>query len=364
MLQDWISAIEGWIPALADSLWVYPALTLFALVDGFFPPIPSESVVIGLASLSVSHGAPNLALIALAGALGAFAGDQIAYTIGSQVDVHRLRIFRSERGRRTLAWAEHALEHRGSSFILAARYIPVGRVAVNMTAGALRYPRRRFVGLTALAAVTWAGYGTAVGVGAGVWLESHPLVAVVAGVVVGTLVGVAIDWVLRRWTGLGRAVTVGAPTQGGPEAEADGTDASRPDGRGAGTPGPGAAGPGVQAPGTSASGAGAADAGPGGGTAGSGAGAGPAASGPGAPGGPGAQGAPGAPGAPGGGPPGPGTPDGRRPGADPRRPPGSSRVPVAPLPDADAPVRPAALAVAPAEAGARVTSRQRSGPAR
>ncbi|MEN1976008.1 DedA family protein, partial [Cellulomonas olei] len=288
MLQDWISAVEGWIPALADSLWVYPALTLFALVDGFFPPIPSESVVIGLASLSVSHGAPNLALIALAGALGAFAGDQIAYTIGSQVDVHRLRIFRSERGRRTLAWAEHALEHRGSSFILAARYIPVGRVAVNMTAGALRYPRRRFVGLTALAAVTWAGYGTAVGVGAGVWLESHPLVAVVAGVVVGTLVGVAIDWVLRRWTGLGRAVTVGAPTQGvpgGPEAEADGTAASRPDGRGAGTPGPGAAGPGVQAPGTSGSGAGAADAGPGGGTAGSGAGAGPAASGPGAPGG-------------------------------------------------------------------------------
>ena len=61
MLQDWISAIEGWIPALADSLWVYPALTLFALVDGFFPPIPSESVVIALASLSVSHGAPHLA---------------------------------------------------------------------------------------------------------------------------------------------------------------------------------------------------------------------------------------------------------------------------------------------------------------
>lgn len=355
MLQDWISAIEGWIPALADSLWVYPALTLFALVDGFFPPIPSESVVIGLASLSVSHGAPNLALIALAGAVGAFAGDQIAYTIGSQVDVHRLRIFRSERGRRTLAWAEHALEHRGSSFILAARYIPVGRVAVNMTAGALRYPRRRFVGLTALAAVTWAGYGTVVGVGAGVWLESHPLIAVVAGVVVGTLVGVAIDWVLRRWTGLGR-VAVGAPTRGATEGDLDGTADPGPDVRGAGVGTAGAEGSAARtpAPGTPVSGAGSAESGPGGEPPARGPGAGPAPSG---------TSGPGAP-AGGGGPGDLGTPDTRRPGAGPRRPPGTARVPVAPLPDAGSPARPAALAVGPAEAGARVTSRQRSGPAR
>jgi membrane protein DedA with SNARE-associated domain len=210
VLQDWISAIEGWIPALAESLWVYPALMLFATIDGFFPPVPSESVVIALASLSVAHGEPNLALIMVAGALGAFTGDQIAYTIGSRVDVHRLRIFRTERGRKALAWAEHALAHRGSSFILAARYIPVGRVAVNMTAGALGYPRKRFVGLTALAAVTWAAYGTAVGVGAGAWLEEHPLVAVVAGVVVGTLVGLLIDWVLRRWVGVGRVPAAAA----------------------------------------------------------------------------------------------------------------------------------------------------------
>jgi membrane protein DedA with SNARE-associated domain len=216
VLQDWISAIEDWVPMLAESLWVYPALVLFATIDGFFPPIPSESVVIGLASLSVSHGEPNLALIALAGAVGAFTGDQIAYLIGSRVDVHRLRIFRTGRGQKALAWAEHALAHRGSSFILAARYIPIGRVAVNMTAGALGYPRRRFVGLTALAAVTWAIYGTLVGAGAGLWLEKHPVIAVVAGVVVGTVAGVAIDWVLRRWTRFGRAQV---PAQDAGEAE-------------------------------------------------------------------------------------------------------------------------------------------------
>lgn len=203
MLQEWITAIEGWIPAMSGSPWVYPALALFAMIDGFFPPIPSESVVIALASLSVSQGQPNLLLIAVAGAIGAWTGDQIAYQIGSKVDVHRIRFFRGERGAKALAWAEHALAHRGSSFILAARYIPIGRVAVNMTAGALGYPRKRFMALTALAAVTWSAYGTLIGVGAGVWLADHALIGVVVGVVVGTVVGLGIDWVLRRFTRVG-----------------------------------------------------------------------------------------------------------------------------------------------------------------
>ncbi|WP_448631715.1 DedA family protein [Cellulomonas soli] len=103
----------------------------------------------------------------LVAAAGAFTGDQIAYQIGTKVDVRRIRLLRRPAAQRTVDWAERALARRGASFIIAARYIPVGRVAVNMTAGALGFRRRRFVFLTALAAVTWAGYSTAIGVGAG-----------------------------------------------------------------------------------------------------------------------------------------------------------------------------------------------------
>ncbi len=209
MLQDVLLALQDWVLALAGSPWVYVVLFAFVMIDGFFPPVPSESVVIALATLAVTSGKPVLLYVALAAAAGAFAGDQIAYTIGSRVDVRRLRLFRSGRGKVTLDWAEHALMHRGSSFILAARYIPIGRVAVNLTAGALGYPRRRFVGITGLAAVTWAAYSVGVGVGAGAWLEDHPIVAVVVGVAFGTVVGLAIDWALRRWMGLdGTPVTM------------------------------------------------------------------------------------------------------------------------------------------------------------
>jgi membrane-associated protein len=194
-----VELVQEWILALGASPLVYVALYLFATIDGFFPPIPSESVVIALASLAVSTGAPNLALICVVAACGAFTGDQIAYQIGRHMDVRGLRMLRSQRGQRTLDWAERALERRGPSFILAARYVPVGRVAVNMTAGAVGYSRRRFVGLTAIAAVTWSIYSAAIGIGAGAWLEHHPLLAIVVGVVGGILIGLIVDWALTHW---------------------------------------------------------------------------------------------------------------------------------------------------------------------
>ncbi|MFI2754306.1 DedA family protein [Cellulomonas sp. P22] len=215
--------MQDWLVHLVGSGWVYLALYAFVMIDGFFPPIPSESAVIALAALSESTGSPNLYLVAGVSALGAFSGDQIAYTIGTRIDVHKIRLFRTERGRRSLDWAERALAQRGAAFILAARYIPVGRVAVNMTAGALGYPRRRFVGLTALAAVTWAVYATAIGLGAGRWLHDHPVLAVVVGVAVGLLVGLLIDQVLRRFTRVGevqlRTAEDAAGTGGSPDGE-------------------------------------------------------------------------------------------------------------------------------------------------
>ena len=190
--------MQEWILALAASPLVYVGLFLFASIDGFFPPIPSESRVIALAALSVAGGQPNLALILIAAAAGAFTGDQIAYAIGDHVDVRGLRLLRGQRAQRTLDWAERALTHRGPSFILAARYVPVGRVAVNMTAGALGYPRRRFVPLTAVAGSTWSVYSVAIGLGAGIWFTDHPVLAIGAGVVGGVVIGIVVDWSLGR----------------------------------------------------------------------------------------------------------------------------------------------------------------------
>ena len=191
--------------ALVGSPWVFVALYAFATIDGFFPPIPSETVVIALASLWASRGSPPLLPVILVAAAGAFTGDQIAYTIGTRVKVRSLRIFARPKAQQALDWAERSLATRGASFIIAARYIPVGRVAVNMTAGALRYRRQRFVGITALAAVTWAAYSSAIGIASGLVLKDHPVIGLLVGVVGGLVIGALVDWVLSAWAGRSRS---------------------------------------------------------------------------------------------------------------------------------------------------------------
>ena len=188
--------LETWVLALAASAWIYPALFGFATIDGFFPPIPSESVVITLAVSAHATGEPNLLLVLLVAALGAWTGDQIAFAIGRAIGTERVRLLRTARGRKAVAWAERALAHRGASFILAARYIPVGRVAVNMTAGAVGYPRRRFMAFSGIAAVTWSLYSVLIGLVAAQWLGHEPLLAMVVGVVLGIATGFVIDRVL------------------------------------------------------------------------------------------------------------------------------------------------------------------------
>lgn len=100
--------------------------------------------------------------------------------------------------------ASDALDRRGAVVILSARYVPLGRVAVNLTAGATGFPPRRFVGLAAVAATTWAAWSVGVGALAGHWLEGNPLLGSVLGVVAALLLGLGIDRVARRASGWGR----------------------------------------------------------------------------------------------------------------------------------------------------------------
>ena len=195
-MTDLITAVNDWALALAGTPWVFLAVYAFATIDGFFPPIPSESVIIGLAVLFVQQETPDFWLLGAVAAAGAFTGDQIAYSIGKRIPIRRLRFMQNARAEKAIVWAEQALRNRGASFIIAARYIPIGRVAVNMTAGATGFPRLRFSGLAVIAAISWSIYSVGLGIGAGVWLKDHPFLALVVGVAGGLLIGIVVDQVL------------------------------------------------------------------------------------------------------------------------------------------------------------------------
>ncbi|XTR51820.1 hypothetical protein ACOM2C_17755 [Pseudarthrobacter sp. So.54] len=66
----------------AGQWWIYPILTIFCFIDGFIPILPSETLIVALGALSVTSGEPNMWFVMAAAALGAIAGDNMAYLLG------------------------------------------------------------------------------------------------------------------------------------------------------------------------------------------------------------------------------------------------------------------------------------------
>lgn len=177
---------------------MYPLVFALTIADAFLVVLPSETVVVALAALSMSTGAPQLALLVPVAAVGAMIGDAACYLIGRRIGHTRFRWMRSPRVAATIRWAQRALDRRAAVLILTARYVPFARIAVNLTAGAMRFPVRRYTPLTVIAGCAWAVYNTVIGAVFGVWLQENPLLAVLVSVVVAILLGMLIDLVSAK----------------------------------------------------------------------------------------------------------------------------------------------------------------------
>ncbi|WP_231728726.1 DedA family protein [Microbacterium sp. CCH5-D1] len=175
------------------SPWLYLVLFAVTIVDGFFPPVPSETVLVAAAAVAASTGEGNLLLLGAVAAIGAAIGDNVAFLIGRGLGTTRFAWMRRPRVAAAFAHAQHALDRRSATLILGARYIPVGRVAVNMSAGALDFPWRRFLPLSLIAGISWSVFSLVIGLLAGAWIKDQPLLSAGLGIVIALLIGLVID---------------------------------------------------------------------------------------------------------------------------------------------------------------------------
>ncbi|PNL17438.1 DedA family protein [Micrococcus sp. FDAARGOS_333] len=184
--------LEEFILHAAAQWWVLPVTGLLCLLDGIVPAFPSESVLVALAAI-VKDGRP-FALTALwaVGAFGAFCGDNLAYLIGRTVGVDRWRWMRSKAVAGAMGMARRNLDRRGAFLLFTARFIPGGRVAVNLTAGATGYSYLRFVLLDAIACLCWSAYSILIARVTTGWLDS-PLAKVAVSLAGAFVVGLLLD---------------------------------------------------------------------------------------------------------------------------------------------------------------------------
>lgn len=192
-----MDAVNEFIAQAAASPWVYLVVFAVVLVDAFFPPVPSESVVIAAAAAAVAVGTPSLPLVIACAAAGAIAGDNLTYAVGRRVPLDRIRLLRGPRMSAALARSRRGIQRRAGVLVLSARYVPVGRVAVNLMAGASGVAPRRFLLLSSVAGASWALYSVTVGVIAAQWLGGNALLAMIVGIAIGVSAGIVVDAVLR-----------------------------------------------------------------------------------------------------------------------------------------------------------------------
>jgi membrane protein DedA with SNARE-associated domain len=189
------------------SGWAYGIVFLFALLDSLVPVVPSETSVI-TAGVVAAAGDLSLALVIIAAASGAFAGDNSAFVLGRRYGLRpKERFFRGAKARQRIGWAERQLTERGGELIVVARFIPGGRTAVTLSAGMLRYPWRRFVLFDLAAALGWAGYAGLLGYFGGRAFEEAAWKGLLLALAIAFAVAGGIEllrWSVRRRAARGR----------------------------------------------------------------------------------------------------------------------------------------------------------------
>ena len=192
-MPSWLdfNQIAEWV---SGSSWSYFVIFIVAVIDAFFPLVPSETVLVIGGSFAAS-GDLNLLFVILAGSAGAILGDNISYGIGALVGERTVkRWFRSEKAHKRLEWAERTLDERGAYIIIVARFIPGGRTAVTFSAGYIpTFPWRRFIVYDIVAGVIWATYAALLGYFGGKTFENHPFYGVLVALGIALALGLVVE---------------------------------------------------------------------------------------------------------------------------------------------------------------------------
>ncbi|GHF72855.1 VTT domain-containing protein [Amycolatopsis bartoniae] len=180
-----------------SSPWLWLIVFAVAALDALLPFMPSETTVVTVAVL-LGPDLPRLALLAAVAAGGALAGDCLSHWIGRRAGPRMLaRLQRGERGAARYEWARTQVDRHNALLIVAARYLPGGRVASGLATGSMGVPWLRFASLDLLGSGIWAVYSVAIGCVGGASFADEPGKGLLLSFALGLLM-VAVLEVLRR----------------------------------------------------------------------------------------------------------------------------------------------------------------------
>ena len=188
--------VPDWLADAPDQL-AYVLCCLLVWFDAVIPIFPGETTLAAASTLA-ANGDLNLELVMVAGALGAIFGDSSLFWIArknaSRVQTHLDKALENPKARGV--W--DALDRSPGLLIVAGRYVPGMRFAVNATMGLSDIPYRRFLAWSALGGVLWSVYTCALAYKVATTLAGFPLASLVISSLITSAALAAVYFVDRR----------------------------------------------------------------------------------------------------------------------------------------------------------------------
>jgi membrane-associated protein len=171
------------VALLLHSGWLLPALALLVALDGPFPVVPSEPLLMTASAVAVGAQDVPMALGLLAAAFaGSVAGDHLMFALGRT----SRRVARpGEAG--IAGWVRRNIALRPLVTIVGARFVPAGRLVSTTAAGRYGLSSRRFLPCSLVSSALWTGYMMGVGLLLGPLTAGDPLRGLLAGITLGGL---------------------------------------------------------------------------------------------------------------------------------------------------------------------------------
>jgi membrane protein DedA with SNARE-associated domain len=203
MLEDLVDVCQRLVVATG-----YPGVVLVAILENFFPPLPSE-VIFPFVGFVVGRGELSLLIVILSGVMGTFVGALFWYFAGYVLGANRLKEFISRHGKPLgikvgdIERAEIWFGKHQTPVVFFGRLIPIIRTFVSIPAGFVKMNILIFSLLTFVGSTLWIGALSYAGFALGgnweavvPYLEKYELI--VAALAVGAVVFFLIKKVRSR----------------------------------------------------------------------------------------------------------------------------------------------------------------------
>ena len=188
--------VAEWLADAPEEL-AYVLCFLLVWFDAVIPIFPGETTL-SAASTLAAEGTLELELVMLAGALGAIVGDSTLFWIArrsaDKVQRHLDKALENPKIRG--GW--EALDRSPGLLIVAGRYVPGMRFAVNASMGLSDIPYRRFLVWSVIGGVLWSVYTCALAYNVATTLAGYPLASLVISSLITSAALTAIYFVDRR----------------------------------------------------------------------------------------------------------------------------------------------------------------------